>query len=76
MEKELNLNLVTPGNSLVVQLLGLCAFTAEDAGSIPGQRIKILQATWPKKKKKKKKIGDIYISPKVAGDEVNADYSK
>ena len=73
MEKELNLNLVTPGNSLVVQLLGLCAFTAEDAGSIPGQRIKILQATWPKKKKK---IGDIYISPKVAGDEVNADYSK
>ena len=51
MEKEINLNLVTPGNSLVVQLLGLCAFTAEYAGSIPGQRIKILQATWPKKKK-------------------------
>ena len=60
MEKELNLNLVTPGNSLVVQLLGLCAFTAEDAGSIPGQRIKILQATWPKKKKKKKLVIYIY----------------
>ena len=53
MEKERNLNSVTPGNSLVVQLLGLCAFTAEDAGSIPRRGTKILQATWLSQKKKK-----------------------
>ena len=32
------------GNSLVVQWLGLHAFTAEDLGSIPGQGTKIPQA--------------------------------
>ena len=32
------------GNSLVVQWLGLHAFTAEGLGSIPGQRTKIPQA--------------------------------
>ena len=32
------------GNSLVVQWLGLHAFTSKDLGSIPGQGIKILQA--------------------------------
>ena len=31
-------------NSLVVQWLGLHAFTAEGEGSIPGQGTKILQA--------------------------------
>ena len=31
-------------NSLVVQRLGLCAFTAEGTGSIPGQGTKIPQA--------------------------------
>ena len=67
MEKEINLNSVTPGNSLVVQLLGLCPFTAEDAGSIPGQGIKISKLHGSAKKKKKQ-TGDIYISPKVAGD--------
>ena len=32
------------GNSLVVQWLGLHAFTAKDLGSIPGQGVKIPQA--------------------------------
>ena len=43
------------GNSLVVQWLGLCAFTAGGQGSIPGWGTEILQAEWPKKKKKGKK---------------------
>ena len=38
----------SPGNSLVVQWLGLCAFTGKGAGSILGQGTKILQATRPK----------------------------
>ena len=42
------------GNSLVVQCLGLHAFTAEGIGSIPGQRIKFPPAMWHSKKKKKK----------------------
>ena len=37
---------MVPGNSLVVQWLGLCTLTAEDLGSIPGGGTK----------KKKKKI--------------------
>ena len=32
------------GNSLAVQLLGLCAFAAESPGSIPGRGTKIPQA--------------------------------
>ena len=32
------------GNSLVIQWLGLCIFTAKSAGSIMGQGAKILQA--------------------------------
>ena len=36
----------TVGNSLAVQWLGLCAFTAEGLGSIPGEGTKIPQATW------------------------------
>ena len=39
------------GNLLAVQWLGLCASTAGDTGSIPGQGTKILHATQPKKKK-------------------------
>ena len=50
-EQELNIRL---GNSLVVQWLGLCAFTAEGAGSIPGWGTKIPQATRCAVKKKKK----------------------
>ena len=46
-------DLVLPGNSLVVQWLGLHAFTAGGLGSTPGQGAKILQAVQPKKKKKK-----------------------
>ena len=60
MEKEINLNSGTPGNSRVVQLLGLCAFTAEDAGSIPGQGIKISKLHGSAKKKKT--TGDICIT--------------
>ena len=37
---------------LVVQWLGLCAFTAEGMGSIPGQGTKILQAVWCDQKEK------------------------
>ena len=40
------------GNSLVVQWLGFCAFTAEGPGSIPGRGTKIPQATWRGGKKK------------------------
>ena len=40
------------GNSLVVQWLGLCAFTAGALGLIPGRRTKIPQAAQPKKKKR------------------------
>ena len=40
------------GNSLVVQWLGLHAFTAEVAGSIPGQGTKIPQAARRGQKKK------------------------
>ena len=49
----------TLGNSLAVQWLGLCAFTAEGAGSVPGWRTKIPQATRHSQKKKKKKKGTL-----------------
>ena len=39
-----NLKKKKPGDSLVVQWLGLCAFTAKGPGSTPGQGTKILQA--------------------------------
>ena len=46
---------VCGGNSLAVQWLGLCAFTAEVPGSITGLGTKIPQAmAWPKKKRKGK----------------------
>ena len=35
--------------------MGLCAFTAEGQGSVPGQGTKIPQAKWHGQKKKKKK---------------------
>ena len=34
------------GNSLVVQWLGLCAFTSQGLGSLPGLETKILQTVW------------------------------
>ena len=37
---------------MVVQWLGLHAFTAEDWGSIPGWGTKILQAAWHGQKKR------------------------
>ena len=40
-----------PGNSLVVQRLGLCASTAGGIGSIPGWETNILHATRPGQKK-------------------------
>ena len=40
-------------NSLVVQWLGLCTFTDEDLGLIPGWGTKIPQAVWNNQKKKK-----------------------
>ena len=44
------------GNSLAVQWLGLCTFTAEGLGSIPGPGTRILQAVQHGTKKKKKVI--------------------
>ena len=41
--------------SLEVQWLGLHAFTAKDASSIPGPGTKIPQATWPKNKQMERK---------------------
>ena len=38
--------LMGTGNSLMVQWLGLCVFTAEDTSSIPSRGSKILQAMW------------------------------
>ena len=40
------------GNSLAVQCLGLCTFTAGSMGSIPGGETKILQAMRARKKKR------------------------
>ena len=52
------------GNSLVVQWLGLHAFTAKGMGSIPSQGTKIPQATWCgqnfKKTKKERNEGTVY----------------
>ena len=41
------------GTYLVVQWLGLHAFTAKGAGSLPGQGTKITQDVWHSQKKKK-----------------------
>ena len=40
------------GNSLAVQWLGLCSFTAEGPGSIPGQGAKIPHAVQRDQKRK------------------------
>ena len=40
----------------MAQWLGLCAFTAEGAGSVPGRGTKIPQAAQQAKKKKEKSI--------------------
>ena len=55
------------GNSLAVQWLGLCAFTAEGLGSIPGWETKFLQATRHSQKKKKRWSDD----PELGGVMVN-----
>ena len=44
--------LVSHGNSLAVQRLGLSTFTADGLGSIPGWGIKIPQALWHSQKNK------------------------
>ena len=51
---ECDLRNYSLGNSLVVQWLGLCTFTAEGPGSIPGQGAKIPQAKKKKEKKRKR----------------------
>ena len=45
----------TPGNSMVVQCLGLCVSPTGGLGSIPGQGSKIPHAAQQQKKKKKRK---------------------
>ena len=74
------------GNSLVVQWLGLCAFTAEGVGSAPGWGTKIPQAMWHCQKKPKKhywlfsffSVSDIDSSwngnPETAGPRVITGY--
>ena len=47
---------ILSGNSLVVQWLGLCAFTAVGPGLIPGRGTEIPQATRNGQKEKKKFI--------------------
>ena len=49
------------GNSLLVQWLGLCTFSAEGTDLIPGQGIKIPQAAQCSLKKKKKDVLQRYI---------------
>ena len=46
----------TPGNSMVVQCLGLCVSPTGGLGSIPGQGSKIPHAAQQQKKKKKEMI--------------------
>ena len=46
---------MTPGNSMVVQCLGLCVSPTGGLGSIPGQGSKIPHAAQQQKKKKKRK---------------------
>ena len=66
INRQLRYNLI--GNSLVLQWLGLCTFTAEGAGSIPGQGTKIPQAAVYQKKKKKTPnlINTRLVRPQVA----------
>lgn len=47
--------ILTPGNSLAVQGLGLSDFTAGGLGSTPGWGTKIPQASWCVQKRKVKK---------------------
>ena len=49
------------GNSLVVQWLGLCTFTAEGVGSVPGWGTKIPQAVRRGQKEKKKKFRLMFV---------------
>ena len=52
-QTDTNQELYNVGNSLGVQWLGLCTFTAKGPGSIPGQGTKILKAEscgWGEKK--------------------------
>ena len=48
--------MVNLGTSLIVQLLGLGAFTAMALGSVPSQGTKLFHVMWPKRKKEKKII--------------------
>ena len=58
-------NSITKGNSLVVQWLGLPAFTAKGMGLIPGQGTKTLQAAWFSQKKKRKKKKKEFYNQKI-----------
>ena len=53
--------LCVAGNSLVVQWLGLRAFTAKGVGSVPGWEIKILQAMQYGQTEKKKIFSFCYL---------------
>lgn len=55
--------ILTPGNSLAVQGLGLSDFTAGGLGSTPGWGTKIPQASWcvQKRKVKKKKFSQLSV---------------
>ena len=60
------------GNSLAVQWLGLCAFTAEGPGSISGQGTKIPQAMQHSQKIKKREVhSDKSLSQETEKSQIN-----
>ena len=59
------------GNSLVIQWLGLCAFTVEGLGSIPGGEKKIPQAS--QDSKNKTKVGRVYSKSRRKGKAVGVE---
>lgn len=53
-----DLKIRIPGSSLVVQRLGLCAYTAEGASSVPGGELRCHKPPGTDKKKKRKENQD------------------
>ena len=65
-----------PGNFLVVQWLGLCAFTAEGPAAIPGQGTRILQvACYGQKKERKKTDSPTQVTSRLKTQDRHAFFS-
>ena len=71
---KVKLNKQDPGNSLAVQWLVLCTFTAKSPGSIPGWGTKILQASRGSQKKKQGLDLGIISSTFSSNPKVNSNY--